>query len=101
MADSDTTGTTENSAGTDDEDSIGYSPEWTDDTFAEIGHACIEMKEHGSGAVTVGTKDGDRVVSLTVQQNQMTRVFSLMDADTAEWLADQLRDHAEKVRQAD
>lgn len=100
MADSDTTGSPENAAGTTDGDSIGYSPEWTNDTFADLDHACIEMRDHGSGAVSVGTKDG-RAVSLTVQQNQMTRAFSLMDADTAEWLADQLRDHAEAVRQAD
>ena len=99
MADSDTTGTTENSAGTDG--SIGHSPEWTNDTFADIGHACIEMKDHGDAAVSVGRKGDSDIVSLTVQQSQMMRVSSYMTADTAEWLADQLRDHAEAVRQAD
>ena len=98
MADSDTTGTTENSAGTDS--SIGYSPEWTNDTFADIGHACIEMKDRGDAAVSVSTKDGDRLVSLSVEQSQMMRVCSYMGADTAEWLAEQLQEHAAKVRQA-
>jgi hypothetical protein len=99
MADSDTTGTTENSAGTDD--SIAYSPEWTDETFADIGHACIEMKDHGDAAVSVGTKSDDGIVSLSIEQSQMMRVCSYMSADTAEWLAEQLQEHAAKVRQAD
>jgi formylmethanofuran dehydrogenase subunit E len=98
MATTDTSGTDENPADTDS--SIGYTKEHTDDTFAEIGHACIEMKDHGDAAVSVGRKGDSDIVSLTVQQSQMMRVSSYMTADTAEWLADQLQEHAEKVRQA-
>ena len=99
MAETDTNGTDESPADTDS--SIGYSPDWTDDTFADLGHACIEMKDHGDAAVSVGTKSDDGIVSLSIEQSQMMRVCSYMSADTAEWLADELRDYAEKVRQAD
>jgi hypothetical protein len=99
MAETDTSGTDENPAGTDD--SIGYSKEYTDSVFADIGHACFQMEDHGDAAVSVGTKGENGVVSLSIQQNQSVRVSSYMTADRAEWLADQLRDHAEAVRQAD
>ena len=99
MAETDTSGTDESPADTDS--SIGYSPDYTDDVFADIGHACIEMKDHGDAAVSVGTKGDSGVVSLSVEQNQSMRVSSYMTADTAEWLAGQLQEHAEAVRQAD
>ena len=86
-------GSTENAA---DDDSIAYSPEWTERTFADLDFTCVETKQHSEAAAAVGTK-GD-AVSLEIRQSAFVTVFSVMDADTAEWLADELRDHADAVR---
>jgi hypothetical protein len=98
MADLDTTGTDESPA--DASDSIAYSPEWTERTFADVDFTSVDVKQHGEAAVAVDLK-GDSAVSLEIRQNPFVTAFSVMDADTAEWLADQLRDHAEAARQAD
>ena len=95
MADSDTTGTDESPA--DATDSIAYSPEWTERTVADVDFTTVAVKQHGEAAVSVGLKGGS-AVSLEIRQNPFVTAFSVMDADTAEWLADQLQQHAEAAR---
>jgi hypothetical protein len=102
MASEDSTGTDENPAGTTD-DSIAFTPTYSNRQYTGIG-AAIDLKSVDDVSIGVDTSPAegpDGIVSLHLRhESALINGRFFLAPEQADWLADQLHDHADAVRVA-
>jgi hypothetical protein len=97
MADSDSTGTDENPTGT--TDSIARSPEHTERQMVDAATSLNLGSMVGDVALSVDSYPTKRngSVSLHIGDSEISGRF-MVSPEKAEWLAEQLQEHAETAR---
>lgn len=93
MATEDSTSTTKNSAGTDD--SVAYTTDYSDVARVDATTA-LSVKLVDDAGVSVETVQAG-MLALRFHDDLLSGRI-MIDADRAEWLADELRDHAAAAR---
>ena len=85
-----------------DDESVSYTTEYSDTERVDVG-AGISVLAAGEIGLSVDHyqhPDGSGDVSLHTHDDKIRGKF-FMSPDRAEWLADRLREHAEKLRHTD